>query len=74
MNRGIDQRDSQADLKDEYLRNDDEYLHDEDEYLCNRQLESMSSWISFERENYVEDARGFRFAKFLIDFRNIGQI
>ena len=44
-----------------------EYLHDEDEYLYNRQLESMSSWILFERENYVEDARGFRFAKFLVN-------
>ena len=44
-----------------------EYLHDENEYLCNRQLESISSWISFERENYVEDVRGFRFVKFLTD-------
>ena len=30
------------------------------EYLCNGQLESMSSWISFERENCVEDVRDFR--------------
>ena len=36
-------------------------------YLCDDELESMSSWISFERENYVENVRDFRFAKFLID-------
>jgi len=38
-----------------------------DKYFCNDLLESMSSWISFERENYVENVRGFRFAKFLIN-------
>ena len=43
-----------------------EYLHDE-------QPESMSSWISFERENYVENVRGFRFAKFLIDCEKCGR-
>ena len=38
-----------------------------DKYMCNNVPESMSLWISFERENYVEDVRGFRFVKFLID-------
>ena len=37
------------------------------EYLHDGQPESMSSWISFERENYVEDVHGFRFANFLTD-------
>ena len=35
------------------------------EYLNDKEPESTSSWISFERENYVENVRGFRFAKFL---------
>ena len=43
-----------------------------DKYMCNNVPESMSSWISFERENYVEDVRGFRFAKFLIDREKYG--
>ena len=38
-----------------------------DKYFCNDLLESMSSWISFERENYVEDVHGFRFTNFLTD-------
>ena len=35
------------------------------EYLNDEGPESTSSWISFERENYVEDVRDFRFVKFL---------
>ena len=38
-----------------------------DKYFCNDLSESMLSWISFERKNYVENVRDFRFAKFLID-------
>ena len=37
------------------------------EYLNDEEPESTSSWISFERENYVEDVCGFIFAKFLTD-------
>ena len=37
------------------------------EYLNDEEPESTSSWISFERENYVENIRGFRFEKFLAD-------
>ena len=44
-----------------------------DKYFCNDLLKSMSSWISFERENYVENVRGFRFAKFLIDCEKCGR-
>ena len=49
-----------------------EYLHDKVfttmyEYLHDGQPESTSSWISFERENYVEDVHDFRFANFLTD-------
>ena len=37
------------------------------EYLNDEELESTSSWISFERENYAEDVCDFRFAKFITD-------
>ena len=37
------------------------------EYLHDGQPKSKSSWISSERENYVEDVHGFRFANFLTD-------
>ena len=36
-------------------------------YLCSGQSESILSYISFERENYVEDVSGFSFTKLLTD-------
>ena len=44
-----------------------------DKYFCNDLLESMSSWISFERENYVENVCDFRFAKKFTDCQKYGR-
>ena len=41
------------------------------EYLHDGQPKSTSLWISFERENYIEDVNGFRFANFLTDRHKI---
>ena len=41
------------------------------EYLNDEEAESTSSWISFNRENYVENICGFRFANSSRIVRNI---
>ena len=43
-------------------------------YLYDDESESMSSWISFERENYVENVCDFIFAKKFTDCQKYERI